>query len=224
VTTLKLHYEGWLALPAAFRQKLGLSTGAALEAELVDGTIVLRPLNKERRSAGREQEAIEPPVELASPTPAPAIDAPATQEKGQTRKTPEPSLLDRTSAPKRPRGRPRKAEVKPEPAPAPLPVPAEPWQLRRKADRPVVTASDNPVPAPERRPKQLMREAAYEHEREERRPFRHVEIRKLGPGPGLTHEISRISARGAVSEETVQEQPRATHCRLAIWPPPLPLR
>jgi bifunctional DNA-binding transcriptional regulator/antitoxin component of YhaV-PrlF toxin-antitoxin module len=78
VTTLKLHYEGWLALPPAFRQKLGLSTGAALEAELVDGTIVLRPSSKGLGSAGREQDAIEPPVELASPALAPAIDAPAT--------------------------------------------------------------------------------------------------------------------------------------------------
>jgi hypothetical protein len=42
--------------------------------------------------------------------------------------------------------------------------------------------------------------------------------------PGPTHEISGISVRGAVSEEAVQEQPRATHHRLAIWPPPLPLR
>ena len=46
--------------------------------------------------------------------------------------------------------------------------------------------------------------------------------RVLMPGP--THEISGISAQGAVNEEAVQEQPRATHCRLAIWPPPLPLR
>ena len=39
-----------------------------------------------------------------------------------------------------------------------------------------------------------MREAAYEHEREERRPFRHIEIRKLGPA-GPTHEISAIIAQ-----------------------------
>ena len=39
--TLKLHYDGWLALPAAFRQALGLSSGDRLEAELVDGALVL---------------------------------------------------------------------------------------------------------------------------------------------------------------------------------------
>ena len=39
---LKLHYEGWLALPTGLRQKLGLKSGDQLEAELVRGTIVLR--------------------------------------------------------------------------------------------------------------------------------------------------------------------------------------
>src|SRR3954447_369279 len=48
VTTLKLHYDGWLALPAALRRKLGLDEGAALEVELVDGTIVLRPSGERR--------------------------------------------------------------------------------------------------------------------------------------------------------------------------------
>ena len=43
MTILKLHYDGWLALPADFRRKLGLGKGQALEAQLVGGTIVLRP-------------------------------------------------------------------------------------------------------------------------------------------------------------------------------------
>jgi bifunctional DNA-binding transcriptional regulator/antitoxin component of YhaV-PrlF toxin-antitoxin module len=42
MATLKLHYEGWLALPTGLRQKLGLKSGDQLEAELVRGTIVLR--------------------------------------------------------------------------------------------------------------------------------------------------------------------------------------
>ena len=46
MTKLKLYYAGWLALPAALRQKLDLGTDAVLEAELVDGTIVLRPVVK----------------------------------------------------------------------------------------------------------------------------------------------------------------------------------
>jgi bifunctional DNA-binding transcriptional regulator/antitoxin component of YhaV-PrlF toxin-antitoxin module len=46
MSTLKLHYEGWLALPVGFRQKLGLKSGDRLEAELAGGTIMLRPLGR----------------------------------------------------------------------------------------------------------------------------------------------------------------------------------
>jgi bifunctional DNA-binding transcriptional regulator/antitoxin component of YhaV-PrlF toxin-antitoxin module len=42
MTTIKLHYDGWLALPAALRRQLSLETGDLLEVELVDGAIVLR--------------------------------------------------------------------------------------------------------------------------------------------------------------------------------------
>jgi hypothetical protein len=42
-TTLKLHYDGWLALPADLHRKLGLTSGDRLEAELAQGAIVLRP-------------------------------------------------------------------------------------------------------------------------------------------------------------------------------------
>jgi bifunctional DNA-binding transcriptional regulator/antitoxin component of YhaV-PrlF toxin-antitoxin module len=192
VTTLKLHYDGWLALPAALRRKLGLGKGVALEVELVDGTIVLRPSSEGQGSAiGREREATEPPVNLASSAPpSPRADTPATREGDRARKEPDPP--DQASRPKRPRGRPRKVEVEPGPAPAPPPVPAPLWELRRKADRPVVTAgSDDPAPAPDHRPVRPTREAAYGHELEERRPFRNVEIRKLGPGRG--HNRPRTS-------------------------------
>ncbi len=46
MSTLKLHHEGWLALPAGFRQKLGLKSGDRLEAELAGGTITLRPAGR----------------------------------------------------------------------------------------------------------------------------------------------------------------------------------
>src|SRR3954449_9894340 len=131
VTTLKLHYDGWLALPAALRQKLGLGNRAALEVELVDGTIVLRPSDEGRGSAvGREREATEAPVALASSAPpSPRAATPATRERDRARKHPTPP--EQASRPKRPRGRPRKAEGEPGPAPAPLPVPASLWELRR---------------------------------------------------------------------------------------------
>src|SRR3954454_13301982 len=60
VTTLKLHYDGWLALPAALRQKLGLDKGAELELELVDGAIVLRPSDEGRGPAIRREEPTQP--------------------------------------------------------------------------------------------------------------------------------------------------------------------
>jgi bifunctional DNA-binding transcriptional regulator/antitoxin component of YhaV-PrlF toxin-antitoxin module len=69
VTTLKLHYEGWLALPADFRRKLGLGKGQALEAQLVGGTIVLRPAGM------KAVEAVEVEVE-----PEPAVTEPAAAE------------------------------------------------------------------------------------------------------------------------------------------------
>ena len=49
--TLKLHYDGWIALPVRLRQALGLTSGDRLEAELVDGALVLRPVGKTRGSA-----------------------------------------------------------------------------------------------------------------------------------------------------------------------------
>src|SRR3954469_24123564 len=44
MTRIRINYDGWLSLPTAVRQKLGLSTGARLELELAAGGIVLRPV------------------------------------------------------------------------------------------------------------------------------------------------------------------------------------
>src|SRR3954464_4043671 len=43
MSTVRLNYDGWLALPATVRQRLGLITGDRLDLELVDGVITLRP-------------------------------------------------------------------------------------------------------------------------------------------------------------------------------------
>ena len=55
--TLKLHYEGWVSLPAVLRQQLGLNSGDRLDVDLVDGTIVLRPAAKAKRPVPREDQA-----------------------------------------------------------------------------------------------------------------------------------------------------------------------
>ena len=77
MTTLKLHYQGWLALPAGLRQKLGLKSGDQLEAELVRGTIVLRPAVRPTSPQGLPDEpeaerAAAPPAGEAKPQPATA--------------------------------------------------------------------------------------------------------------------------------------------------------
>src|SRR3954452_20463888 len=43
MSTVRLNYDGWLALPATVRQRLGLITGDRLDLELVDRVITLRP-------------------------------------------------------------------------------------------------------------------------------------------------------------------------------------
>ena len=73
MSTLKLHYEGWLALPAGFRQKLGLKSGDRLEAELAGGTITLRP-------AGRPAP---PATRRAARQPAPATLPPVSKSRGR---------------------------------------------------------------------------------------------------------------------------------------------
>ena len=87
MTKLKLYYEGWLALPETFRQALGLNTNAVLEAELVAGTIVLRPAGEGRGATRPEPEAADLPSLVTQP-PAPALtEVPARRKPGRPRKT-----------------------------------------------------------------------------------------------------------------------------------------
>ena len=63
MTTIRINYDGWLSLPTAVRQKLGLTTGDQLELELADGSIVLRPV----RSGTTADKAVPAPVAMAEP-------------------------------------------------------------------------------------------------------------------------------------------------------------
>jgi bifunctional DNA-binding transcriptional regulator/antitoxin component of YhaV-PrlF toxin-antitoxin module len=67
MATLKLHYEGWLALPTGLRHKLGLKSGDQLEAELVRGTIVLRPAGRPTSPPGLPDEPAAEPERAAAP-------------------------------------------------------------------------------------------------------------------------------------------------------------
>ena len=191
MTTLKMHYEGWISLPVALRQQLGLQSGARLEVQLVDGTIVLRPASAKRAPAEPEQ-AVEPPAVTSAPAPSLETALPQKRPRGRPSKvqTPErpsePMLAiagDPLPSPKRKPGRPRKvrleeAEPAAEPAPSSMVGESTLWKLRPKAE--LAAKSPDPAPSPPRRPEPSR--LAGSHEREERRPFRNVEIRKLGSG------------------------------------------
>jgi AbrB family looped-hinge helix DNA binding protein len=82
---VRLNYDGWLALPAAMRQKLGVDTGDELEVEVVDGRIVLRPLKSAAAADGFADELPSPTVE--SETASAAATAPGVKRgPGRPRK------------------------------------------------------------------------------------------------------------------------------------------
>jgi AbrB family looped-hinge helix DNA binding protein len=90
MSKIHLYYNGWLALPASVRQKLGLATGDRLEIELTDGAIVLRP--------ARQAVAPEATAAVAEPAAPPAAAAPAPVVKrspGRPRKAPVTALPPR---------------------------------------------------------------------------------------------------------------------------------
>ena len=159
--TLKLRYDGWLALPTDVRRRLGLETGDRLKAEFLDGAVVLRPVGK----AGR--------------LPPPGAAAPARRKPGRPRKA---AAADASPDPieERPRGRPRRARPAAEPSPRAI-VDLGPARLVRKAELPSAAPA-----AEEHAPEMPDRERPRGDSRAfvERRPFRHVEVRKLGPGRG----------------------------------------
>src|SRR3954452_7475615 len=89
---LKVHHQGWVALPERFCQKLGVESGGEIEAELVDGTVVLRSAKRSTKAVGTTTTA-----EAAEAMPTPSVLAVQVQDTGQP-----------ATAPKR-RGRPPKA-------------------------------------------------------------------------------------------------------------------
>jgi bifunctional DNA-binding transcriptional regulator/antitoxin component of YhaV-PrlF toxin-antitoxin module len=99
MATLRVHYDGWVALPESFRRKLGLERGDDLEAELLEGTIVLRP---SKGSAKAVQEGMAP--DAAAAMPAPSVLATPAQDAEQ------PTTTAETPTPKR-RGRPPKVRA-----------------------------------------------------------------------------------------------------------------
>src|SRR5689334_409344 len=111
MTTVRLNYDGWLALPAVVRQRLGLATGDQLELELAGDTVTLRP----RRSGGViDRQAAELPATTAEPTapaPPPAAAASPIVKRGPGR--PRKSALPVVPPTLKARGGRRKAAAAP---------------------------------------------------------------------------------------------------------------
>jgi hypothetical protein len=180
--TLKLHYDGWLALPASLRQKLGLNSGDRVEAELVDGGLTLRPVARTTNPAPARAPAAPPAVSAATTLPLAPDTAPARRKPGRPRKV-AAVVGENAAAPKKMRGRPRKIALAGEPDTAASPrVVLGPPKLLKKADLEARTTPPN-TPAPAIRPATRIRPDRGSQP-VERRPFRNVEIRPLGPGLG----------------------------------------
>jgi AbrB family looped-hinge helix DNA binding protein len=95
MTKVRLNYDGWLSLPTAVRQKLGLTTGDQLELELSDGSIVLRPVRSGAadRATPEPVTTAEPPVSAAPELPAAAAASPIVKRgPGRPRKTALPAV------------------------------------------------------------------------------------------------------------------------------------
>src|SRR3954447_1472782 len=90
MSTIQVHYDGWLALPEAVRRKLGVATGDRLEVEGADGAVVLRPSRQAdvvTPAAPEAQVAAEQPLE-AEPASVAAPTTPVKRGPGRPRKVP----------------------------------------------------------------------------------------------------------------------------------------
>jgi antitoxin component of MazEF toxin-antitoxin module len=175
MATLKLYYGGWLALPATLCRTLGVGTGDRLEAELVDGTLRLRPVARNKRAPENEPEAAAPAAEAAMPAPSPRATKSAERPSRRPRQVAVPEPSEPAVTPARPLARLRKAKPDPAPEPASLAEAGARSELGRKVA----------LPREEVAVRGRVRAwvlPSTGHEREERRPFPHVEVRKLGPG------------------------------------------
>jgi len=188
--TVKIHYDGWICLPASLCRALGLNKGDRLAAELVDGALALHPV---ARHAGQDlhiETTASPAIDRPKET-APTGDAmPARRRPGRPPRNAAAELAP--STPAKLFGRPRKTMVTPEPQSIAEPVGShQPWILRKKTDLPpAAPAVDKPAP-PERRP-EWRSDDGFPFV--ERRPFRQVEVRKLGPGRGH-NRLQSVTAR-----------------------------
>jgi hypothetical protein len=88
MTVLKLHYDGWLKLPADLQRVLGAATGDLLEIVPTEGGLVLRM--KAAAPASIEAAAVSPTAAAPAAPPAPAslptVESAAPPKRGRTKK------------------------------------------------------------------------------------------------------------------------------------------
>ena len=103
MTRLRVHYDGWVVLPADLRRRLALGPDAELEVELGEGEVALRPL-------GAPVSEPEPPA-AASPPPRPMRQQkPAAGDVAAPARRPTASVAARLLPALKARGRRRKAQ------------------------------------------------------------------------------------------------------------------
>ncbi len=99
---VRIHYESWVALPADLRRSLGLEVGSELQAEFIDGAIIMRPAKAADAIGSTKPERAGVATEAALAVPAP----PAAAAVAPTLTGPTP---DQVMPPAKRRGRPPKA-------------------------------------------------------------------------------------------------------------------
>ena len=79
MTKLKIHYDGWIALPASVRRRLGVTSGDELALDFSDGALTLRPSGKENGASSDSK-----------PTQSNGSTAPAEAKKPAQTRNPAP--------------------------------------------------------------------------------------------------------------------------------------
>ena len=131
-----------------------------------------------RSAAAADSDTVQT-TEVLPPTPA---LVPVRRGPGRPRNA-APVVVEGSATPKKGRGRPRKTALAPDPPVATAPLSAlGPPKLMKKADREAAALPVDPSPPAVRPALRLRPERAATTV--ERRPFRNVEIRPLGPGRG----------------------------------------
>lgn len=75
MTLVRIHHDGWLALPSVQRRRLGLRTGDMLEVVPAANGLLLR----RKATAGKAGDSIPPEIEAVVPTAETAGQAPAAE-------------------------------------------------------------------------------------------------------------------------------------------------